>query len=463
MYAMKVNRFLMAAAVAGVLLVGCKGHGSSSSSIPASLTNWTWEADTNVANSPGSFSAIGTVSTTNQPSGRSNAMSWKDNQNQFWVFSGGGGFSDMWVFNTANLGWTWEAGTNTSPSNAGVYGTMGTAAASNVPGARSSGATWVDTAGNFWMLGGFGTDSNGQIGYLNDFWTFNPNTKIWTWVGGSNVGGSAATYSFGTMQVASSSNMPNPRSSAMYWTDLSGNFWMFGGQGYLAKTAATQNDLWEYSTSTHQWTWVGGSNTPNAKGIYTGTAQQPGARQQATTWTDKSGNFWMFGGTGIDSAGGNGQLNDLWKFNPSTQTWTFVTGSITVNAIGNYGTNGVAAATNQPGARSSSIGWTDVSGNQWLFGGSGINISGVLANMNDLWEFNVTSNQWIWINGSYNGNATGFYGTLSILSSSNMPGSRYGASGWTDTSTNFWMFGGTGYDAAGSNGQLADMWKFLPT
>ena len=263
------------------------------------------------------------------------------------------------------------------------------------------------------------------------------------------------------------SGFPNPRNSAATWKDASGNFYLFGGQVYLGGTVGVQNDLWQYSPTTNQWTMIGGSTSLNAQGTYgtAGTAaasNQPGARQQPVTWTDNTGNFWMLGGTGLDSAGANGQLNDLWKFNPTTKQWTWVTGSNTINALGNYGTNDVAASTNQPGARSGGIGWTDSLGNLWLFGGTGINASGTLTYLNDLWKFQVSSGQWVWINGSYNGNVGGNYGTISVLSSSNMPGSRLGANGWNDGSGNFWLFGGAGYDAAGSNGRLSDMWKFLP-
>ena len=41
----------------------------------------------------------------------------------------------------------------------GVYGTLGIAAAGNIPGARDSAATWTDSNGNFWLFGGEGADS----------------------------------------------------------------------------------------------------------------------------------------------------------------------------------------------------------------------------------------------------------------------------------------------------------------
>jgi hypothetical protein len=53
----------------------------------------------------------------------------------------------------------------------------------------------------------------------------------------------------------------------------------------------------------------GGGGTATAGNI-------PGARDFTVTWIDESGNFWLFGGLGYDSAATSGYLNDLWKFVP---------------------------------------------------------------------------------------------------------------------------------------------------
>jgi len=61
------------------------------------------------------------------------------------------------------------------------------------------------------------------------------------------------------------------------------------------------NDLWIYSPSSGEWTWVGGSNTELAPGVY-GTQGTPaqhkhaGARCNAVSWKDANGNLWLFGG-----------------------------------------------------------------------------------------------------------------------------------------------------------------------
>lgn len=107
----------------------------------------------------------------------------------------------------------------------------------------------------------------------------------------------------------------------------------------------------------------------------------PSARASGVSWIDNAGNFWLFGGYGNDSIGNNGVLNDLWRYSPSTNLWTWVGGSATQGALGVYGTEGTAAGGNFPGARQFASSWTDATGNLWLFGGN------VPAALNDLWKY----------------------------------------------------------------------------
>jgi len=79
--------------------------------------------------------------------------------------------SDLWRYNAGE--WTWVGGPNVG-DQAGVYGTQGTAASGNIPGARYSAASWTDPSGNFWLFGGNGNDSSGALGYLNDLWKYAP-------------------------------------------------------------------------------------------------------------------------------------------------------------------------------------------------------------------------------------------------------------------------------------------------
>ncbi len=139
---------------------------------------------------------------------------------------------------------------------------------------------------------------------------------------------------------------------------------------------------------------MGGSNLVDAAGVY-GTlgvesaTNQPGARWGAVAFQFGSGNLYMFGGYGVDSNGLLlGYLNDLWKFNPANGRWTWISGSNTYGATGVYGTKGVAAAGNVPGARSYTM-MVPTDGAVWMFGGITVNASNVPVALNDLWRYDI--------------------------------------------------------------------------
>jgi N-acetylneuraminic acid mutarotase len=291
----------------------------------------------------------------------------------------------------------------------------------------------------------------------------------WTWMSGSNVGAASGVY--GTEGAAATANVPGGRAAAASWTDSSGNLWLFGGsQTDPLGTQGPTNDLWEYSSTAKQWTWVSGSSTVpgNQLGIYgtlgtPASTNVPGGRSGAVSWIDAHNNLWLFGGGGFDSAGSDYNLNDLWKFNPTSKEWTWVNGSKTINALGVYGTLGMPGVANVPGGRAGGTSWTDPNGNFWLLGGTGIDANGHLGSFNDLWEFNPSNNEWTWISGGTTVGVQGVYGVMGKAAAGNVPGSREGPVGWTDSSGNLWLFGGYGEDASGSSNDLNDLWTFSPS
>jgi N-acetylneuraminic acid mutarotase len=313
--------------------------------------------------------------------------------------------------------------------NPGVYGTQGTPAANNTPGGRYAAYAWTDSAGNLWLYGGNGFDSTRTYAYHNDLWEYTPGANgtpgNWTWMGG---------------------NATNPPGGP------------FGGQGAHPGVYGTL-----------------GSPDP---------ANLPGGRSAGTSWTDGSGNFWLFGGLGADSAGTTGFLNDLWRYTPgmhgSTGEWTWMSGSDTVGLTGGqpgvYGVQGLPASTNTPGARFSSAKWADKFGNLWLFGGQGYDWAGNSGYLNDLWEYTPGADggigQWTWMGGSnilppaidpsVQSGLAGVYGTPGTPAATNTPGTRIGAVPWIDGSGNLWLFGGQGYDSNGAQGYLNDWWMYQP-
>jgi N-acetylneuraminic acid mutarotase len=390
--------------------------------------------------------------------------------------------------NAQNRQWAWMGGSN-SQNQPGIYGTLGTPAAGNIPGSRSNAITWTDSNGNFWLFGGQGYDGASQYGTLNDIWQFNPLTHEWTWMSGSStlncpvISGAklcGETGAYGTLGTPAAGNTPGSRAMAASWTDASGNLWLFGGSGFSSVGPADFNDLWEFNPSLGEWTWVGGSSTPIQSGSYgmLGTPAAgniPGSRDSATASTDSSGNFWLFGGYGMDNAGNQGALNDLWEFSPSTREWAWISGSTTMScayprecvpAPGVYGTQGVPVAGNTPGGRFSASGWTDSNGNLWLFGGGTfVEPQSDESYLNDLWEFNPSTSQWTWMGGSNTAGQTGVYGTLGVPATGNIPGSRSSAFTWTDHSGNLWLLGGlyTPLFFTSQSTNFNDLWEFNPT
>jgi hypothetical protein len=474
--------------------------------------DWTWINGTKTA---GTIQApqYGTYVTTppapnpfiNTPGARDSGAAWTDASGTLWLFGGlgwelsgapspdtlNGVLSDLWKCQIPTgfdyCQWTLL----TDPALAqqeglpGIYGTQGVPAANNVPGGRWGSATWADGAGNLWLFGGEGADSIGTQGLLNDLWKYNIASGQWTWVSGSQSVDQKGTYS--------GSVAPGARWAPVYWTDNSGNFWLFGGDGYDAnRNLGFLNDLWEYSGGA--WTFVSGTSMINQNGVYgtqgTGsTTNIPGGRQAAVGWADALGNLWLFGGEGEDSNGTpNGILNDLWEYTISSKKWTYITGSATANQTGVYGLQPVIGAVNTtsaagtvgltgtpgtlPGSRWGATGWADHSGNFWLFGGWGQDATGTNGNgfLNDLWVYTPNPGQpgtWNWVKGSNTGNPNGIYGSLTRPYAPYVnwtPGGRRGATHWVDATGELWLLGGQGYDSTSNtgNGYLNDLWRYLP-
>ena len=369
--------------------------------------------------------------------------------------------------------WTWEGGSETvAGAQANYPPTPGMAATNYVPGPRDSAMSWTDGTGKFWLFGGGGLDVNSTQGNLNDLWSYDPGANEWTWAGGSStVAGAIANY--GAPGVASASNQPGPRDSAMTWTDAGGGMWLFGGSGNdSVGSPGYLNDLWMYNPTTQRWTWFKGSSLANSPANYgtegvAATNNVPGPRVGAVTWTDPSGHLWMFGGYGgTDSSSNPIAFSDLWSYDPSTNRWTWVNGPSSINQAGNYVTQGTPLPSNAPGpgARLSGMGWTDSAGVLWLFGGRGLDSTGAPGYLNDLWSYASGTNQWTWVSGSKFINASGVYGAVGVTAAGNSPGARQGAMTWTDGAGHRWLFGGFGQDSVGSGGGgfLNDLWTYDP-
>ncbi len=396
-------------------------------------------------------------------------------------------------------------------------------ASTNGPGARSLSVQW-ELNGKLYLFGGYGQTANATTVYLNDLWVYDLATNNWTWLKGYNgttVPNSMGSY--GTIGVASSTNLPAGRLGANSFT-FNNKLYLMGGSTLLGD----YNDLWEYDPIANNWTWIKGSNTFDNAGNY-GTigvetsTNVPGTRYSSSNWV-ANGKFYLFGGFGTVNGSAFGKLNDLWSYNPVTNNWTYIKGSMTLSSSGTYGTLGVAAINNTPGGRDGGNSWTfnnklyfmggegslgayndlwsfDIFTNNWTwlkgsstinplanFGSIGVSsstnvpaakkysstwtvngklylfgASGIVTNVtrNDLWEYNPATNNWTWLKGDNSSYVQGQYGSLGVTASTNMPGGRYGGSSWVANNKLF-LFGGGGLAATSTEGNLNELWSYDP-
>jgi gliding motility-associated-like protein len=345
------------------------------------LTNmWTWMKGPNLTAQAGVYGTMGVPSPANFPGSRAwGVATWTDATGNLWIFGGAGydafgGFgmlADLWKYNIATNEWTWMSGPNTI-NFPGNYGTPLVPAPTNAPPARNeTSAAWTSNNGDLWMYGG--GDWNGQF---NDMWKYSPSTGMWTFMHGSTTVNALPSY--GTQTISSPSNTPGARFCYGRWKDLNGNLWLFGGSGANGFYA----DMWMFDISLNEWAWMAGSNTTSDFGTFTQKCVPgngyPGCRtENRCCWTDDCGRFWQYGGMS------SGKLNDLWMFDPNTLQFTWVGGTTLFNQPGVYGTQLVPAPTNYPDGSAGSVGFRDLQGNFWMFGGWSL----MLDKHNAVWRY----------------------------------------------------------------------------
>lgn len=431
----------------------------------AQSQNWTWVKGDSIPNQNGAYTPP--VQQLANPGSRSNATTWTDHNGNLWLFGGlgydqtglVGNTNDLWKYDPETNVWHWING-STAINQIGNYGSQGSFSSGSYPGARTDAISWVDPSGNLWLYGGAG-NVNGFAVTFSDLWCYHPATNQWAWMRGT----SNEPANYGNIMVQQPANHPGERMNSTSWTDQAGNLWLFGG----STTFNFKSDLWKYNPSANQWTWMHGSNQDDETGSYgiqgiPDSNNKPGARGTTFCFKDQNNNFWLFGGYGYNAGGGPGLLNDLWKFDPISNQWTWINGTQFLNQPGTYGQLGNGNPGTMPGGRMHVNGWVDSLNNVWLFGGMGYasDMSGQgIERLNDLWKYNPTTNTWTWIKGSSILNNLSTYGDLKIPDTPNTPGARSNYMTWSNNK-GLWLFGGLGYP--GSNAQdfgfQNDLWRF---
>lgn len=352
--------------------------------------------------------------------------------------------TDAWTVVSAQVALT--AGGLEAENQAGDY--VNADLSLRFPMARARHAMTYDKNRNaIWMFGGFSGS-----GGLNDLWKFDIAADRWELIDGTNSQGVDAVFS-GT-----------PRPGSVYGhdmvIDLNGNLWMFGGEMQIGGSSGLSQDMWKFTINSSGdggiWSHEKGSQTLDQGGV-SGTQGQadagnvPGGRKYFAMDISENNLIWMMGGRARSTANVESNLGDLWKFNPSTLEWTFVTGATTDNTdetfIDNFTKGEITSM--HIGSRKHFDMTIDESGTIWLFGGM---LNANTRKGKDLWKFDSNTGVFTFISGKVDGAVN-----------SGEPDLHWGYSITNTQNATLYMFGGTDMNEETDdlvNDLGNDLWKF---
>lgn len=202
-----------------------------------STNMWTWMSGAQGTGNNPIYGPSGVFNGSNTPGSRAPYSMWIDGNDHLWLFGGLEGFSyyaDLWQYDIAINQWAWMTGSQQLDAP-GAFGNSCTTAPSYYPKARSENrASFIDAAGNLWMIGG------GYSPLLGDVWIYLPSINEFAIISNGIYQNAAPVY--GSLGVPAPTNNPGGRAGTGHWKDLNGNYWIFGGESDIGG----RNDMWRY-------------------------------------------------------------------------------------------------------------------------------------------------------------------------------------------------------------------------
>lgn len=330
--------------------------------------------------------------------------------------------------------WTWMSGYLVSdasyvsphpqPSPLSVRGTPWVLGSTVKPSVREHAAGGIANNNEIYVYGG----SSLEFGLSADFWVYDISQQKWAFI--SDMGGTVIRDTVGKESAIVTPGGRNRMASAV---DKTGNIWFFGGL-YNSKVTfqvSAQSDLMKYNPKTKKWTYYGSDDN---------SANKPHGRYRARAWFDNNNNLWLYGGAvEPDPLSTNTfSYNDLWKYNTTTNVWTFISGNKNSYYCkdcpnGVYpATAGTSGTQYFPRARSDYGYWQDNLGNVWIYGGYAE--SHGTDEYGDLWKFNPTTSAWTLVSGN---------ASLNPPKTATNPGSRNAPYCWVGNDNKLYMSGGS--------------------
>jgi N-acetylneuraminic acid mutarotase len=294
-------------------------------------------------------------------------------------------------------------------------------------GSRCGHSSALLSNGSLIVFAGNGIDYNGITGFLNDLWLYNFDTGYWSFLQGNvscNINGNYSSYIVGSRYLHSMVIQPND------------SLFVFGGYGCASSGCGYLNDLWQYDFVLRQWTYLNGDKSTDNGGAYSFNGKV-GSRSSHSMVMKSNDTFLLFGGYGFDSILVAGDLNDLWEYNITMGEWNFLYGDDIVDKKGNYSTNGTI------GSREAFSMVINPNNNDLvIFGGYGIDNTGLKGPLNDIWniyiyQFNNITNTTISSSSSSttSSSSTSTSSTSSSSSISSSSSSSYTTSSSSSSST----------------------------
>ena len=156
------------------------------------------------------------------------------------------------------------------------------------------------------------------------------------------------------------------------------------------------------------------------------------------------GNFWV----GLGHNGGY-SATDVWRFNPYSLEWTWMSGSPNAAVCTPIGTECDTSYTNQPGGRFENRTTWKISDELIMtYAGKSCNNN----YYNDLWAYLPLSSTWVKLD---EWPLPGHYGTIGVSSALDYPKHRIGAAGFKDKDNALWVYSGRTLWTDGN-----DLWKY---
>jgi hypothetical protein len=186
--------------------------------------------------------------------------------------------NDLWKFDPSALGtrvsgrgWAAAALIRQRRLQSGVYGTLGTAASTNIPGGRRRRRELERCVRQCLALRRIWLRLDRNVGYLNDLWKYTPGENWEQWASGRGWAVAAQSPAFyGTIRsLRYAGNLlpqiPGGRLNAVSWSRCVGQSLALRRDGVdstgTGDSSTTCGSIPSATGDTGEWTWMGGSTT----------------------------------------------------------------------------------------------------------------------------------------------------------------------------------------------------------